>query len=242
VLAWRGCNLSSPAEESVLPDHASYRRPVVAHLGLVAGMFDALGLGDGSDRATPQHPALRDLTLGEAGNAMGRNGLGCRHHALDLVPRLCQNNPTDRLMAPRRAPAQLTDAARGRALETLYPSGVTERSSLMAATAAERLGLAPRVAHLDRTRVHVDGRDNRDEAPEAQVVPMTRGDRRDQRPDVNQVIVARIVAPQAGLPLRLQPRSGHSRAAPAVGQAVRTPVQPWHTPDGRTSLVAESAR
>jgi hypothetical protein len=45
-------------------------------------------------------------------------------------------------------------------LETLYDYGVTELYRLMAATAAERLGLAPRIAHLERTSVHIDGRDN----------------------------------------------------------------------------------
>jgi hypothetical protein len=73
------------------------------------------------------------------------------------------------------APEQLHDDALGRALATLYAQGGTELYSLMAATAAERLGLAPRVGHLDRTRVHVDGRDYSDEEPGEQVVPSTRG-------------------------------------------------------------------
>ena len=86
------------------------------------------------------------------------------------------------------APEQLNDDALGRALETLYADGVTERSSLIAATAAERLGLAPRFGHLDRTSVHVDGRDNSAEEPEAQVVHSTRGYSRDHRPDLNPVM------------------------------------------------------
>ena len=88
-----------------------YRRPVLDHLGLVAGMFDELGLGDVLDRATHQHPTRRDLTVGEAVNAVVLNGLGCIHQALDLVPRFFQNTPTYRLIAPRMAPAQLTDDA-----------------------------------------------------------------------------------------------------------------------------------
>jgi Domain of unknown function (DUF4277) len=68
------------------------------------------------------------------------------------------------------APEQLNDDAFGRALETLYAYGVTALYSLIAATAAEHLGLAPRFGHLDRTSFHVDGRDNSAEEPEAQVV------------------------------------------------------------------------
>jgi hypothetical protein len=81
-------------------------------------MFDALGLGDVIDHATPQHPERRARTTGEAVNAMVLNGRGVIHQALDRVPRCCQQQPTDRLIAPRVAPDQLNDAARGRALET----------------------------------------------------------------------------------------------------------------------------
>jgi transposase len=224
-----------------MPDHASYRSPVLDHLGLVAGMFDALGLGDVIDRATPQHPDMRDLTVGEAVHAMVLKGLGCMNQARYRVPRLFQTNPTDRLMVPRRAPAQRPADALGRALETLYTSGVTALYRRMAATAAERLGLAPRLAHLDRTSFPVAGRDNSDEAPEAQVVQMTRGDSREHRPDFNPVMWELIVAHQAGLPLLMKPRSGHSRDAQDVGEAVRTHVHPWQTPDGITSLGADSA-
>jgi transposase len=166
-----------------MPDQAPYRSQVLDHLGLVAGMFDELGIGDVLDRATHQHPAMRDLTVGEAVNAMGLNGLGCINQALDLVPRFFQHKPTSRLMSPRIVPAQRNDDALGRALETLDTYGVTELYRLMAATAAERLGLAPRLAHLDRTSLHVDGRYNSDEEPEDKVVPITRGYSRDHRPD-----------------------------------------------------------
>ena len=50
-------------------------------------------------------------------------------------------------------------------MDTLYAYGVTELYSLLAATAAERLGLAPRFVHLDTTSFHVDGRYNSDEDP-----------------------------------------------------------------------------
>jgi transposase len=136
----------------------TYRRQILDHLGLVAGMFDELGIGEVVDNATQQHPAMRDLTVGAAVKAMVLNGLGLVNHALYLVPRFFQHKPTSRLIAPRVSPAPLNDDALGRALETLYAYGVTELYSLMAATAAKRWGLAVTLAHLDSTRVHVDGR------------------------------------------------------------------------------------
>jgi transposase len=101
-------------------------------------MFDELGIGDGLDQATQQHPAMRDLTVGEAVNALGLNGLGCINQALYRVPRFFHHKPTSRLISPRVIPAQLHDDALGRALDTLYDYGVTALYRLIAATAAER--------------------------------------------------------------------------------------------------------
>jgi hypothetical protein len=70
-----------------MPDHPRYRRQVLDHLGLVAGMFDELGSGDVLDHATHQNPERRDLTVGEAVKAMVRNDLGLINHALYLMPR-----------------------------------------------------------------------------------------------------------------------------------------------------------
>ena len=94
-----------------MPEQPSYRSQVLDHLGLVAGMFDELGIGAVLDQATHQDPAMRDLTVGEAVKAMVLNGLGFINHALYLVPRFFHNKPTDRLIALRVAPAQLNDDA-----------------------------------------------------------------------------------------------------------------------------------
>jgi transposase len=224
-----------------MPDHPSYRSQVLDHLGLVAGMFDELGIGDVVDQATHQNPELRDLTVGEAVKAMVLNGLGFINQALYLVPRFFQNKPTYRLVSPRIAPEQLNDDALGRALETLYAYGVTELYSLIAATAAERLGLAPRFGHLDSTSFHVDGRYNSDEEPEAQVVHITRGYSRDHRPDLNQVMLELMVEHQAGIPLLMKPLSGNSSDAYDFGEAVRAHMQQLQTTYGLTYLVADSA-
>jgi hypothetical protein len=53
-----------------MPDQPPYRSQVLDHLGLGAGMFDALGLGDVLDQATQQNPAMRDrVRLSKGGNS-----------------------------------------------------------------------------------------------------------------------------------------------------------------------------
>jgi transposase len=224
-----------------MPDQATYRSQVLDHLGLVAGMFDELGIGDVLDHATHQNPEMRDLTGGEAVKAMVLNGLGFINQALYLVPRFFENKPTSRLIAPRVTPAQLNDDALGRALDTLYDSGVTELYSLIAATAAKRLGLAPTFAHLDSTSFHVDGRYNSDEPPSEHVVHITKGYSRDHRPDLNQVMLELIVEHQAGIPVLMKPLSGNSSDGKEFGHIVREPIAQLQTTYGTTYLVADSA-
>jgi transposase len=219
----------------------TYRSQILDHLGLVAGMFDELGIGEVVDNATQQNPEMRDLTVGEAVKAMVLNGLGFINQALYLVPRFFHNKPTYRLISPRVAPEQRNDDALGRALDTLYDYGVTELYSLIATTAATRLGLAPRCAHLDSTSVHVDGRYTSEEEPEAQVMHLTRGYSRDHRPDLNHVMLELMVEHQAGLPLLMPPLSGNSSDAQGFGQVLQEHLAQLQTTDGLTSLVADSA-
>ena len=219
----------------------TYRSQICDHLGLVAGMFEELGIGDVIDQATQQNPAMQIVTAGNAVKAMVLNGLGFVNQRLYLVPQFFQNKPTSRLIAPAIAPAHLHDDTLGRALDTLYDYGVTALYSLIAATAAPRLGLSPTFAHLDSTSFHVDGRYKSDEEPDEQVIHITQGYSRDHRPDLNQVMLDLIVEHQAGLPLWMQPLSGNSRDVTDFGQIVQEHISQLSTTYGTTYLVADSA-
>ena len=83
-----------------MPDQPTYRSQVLDHLGLVAGMFDELGIGDVLDQATHQNPEMRDLTVGEAVKAMVLNGLGLINQALYLVPRFSRTSPPPDSLRP----------------------------------------------------------------------------------------------------------------------------------------------
>ena len=58
-----------------MPDHPVYHSQVLGHLGLVAGMFDELGIGAVLDQATQQAPEMRGLTVGEVVKSIVLNGL-----------------------------------------------------------------------------------------------------------------------------------------------------------------------
>jgi transposase len=220
----------------------AYRSQILDHLGLVAAMFDALGMGEVIDRATRHQPDTRSVTTGDAVKAMVLNGLGVVNQHLYGVPRFFQDKPLSRLLAPLLSEApQLNDDALGRALDTLYADDVTALYRLIAATAAERLGLASRCAHLDRTSFHVDGHYNSGEEPAAQVVHLTRGYSRDHRPALNHVMLELIIEHQAGIPVLMKPLSGNRRAVQAFGQVVSEHIAHLQTTYGTTYLVADSA-
>jgi Domain of unknown function (DUF4277) len=60
----------------ILPQPQLYRTQILDHLGLVAGMFEELGITEVIDKATQQDPGMRIVTAGHAVKAMVLNGLG----------------------------------------------------------------------------------------------------------------------------------------------------------------------
>jgi transposase len=219
----------------------TYHSQILDHLGLVAGMFEELGIAEVIDKATKQDPEMRMVTAGHAVKAMVLNGLGFVNQQLYLVPHFFQHKPTSRLIAPAITASHLNDDTLGRALDTLYAYGVTELYSLIAATAAKRLGLAPTFMHLDSTSFHVDGRYNSAEEPEAEVIHITRGYSRDHRPDLNQVMLDLMVEHQAGIPVLMKPLSGNSSDTTDFGQMIRDHLKQLHITYGTTYVVADSA-
>ena len=226
---------------AIPPQPQPYRTQSLDHLGLVAGRFEALGIAEVIDQATQQAPAMRIVTAGHAVKAMVLNGLGFVNQQLYLVPHFFQNKPLSRLIAPGIQASHLNDDTLGRALDTLYAYGVTALYSLIAATAAKRLGLAPTFTHLDSTSFHVDGRYNSDEEPEEHVMHITRGYSRAHRSDLNQVMLDLIVEHHAGIPVLRKPLSGNSSDAHDFGQVITDHIAQLQIPYGMTFLVADSA-
>src|SRR5919199_4817213 len=88
---------------------AGYKSRTLAHLGLVAGMYEELGIGEVIDRAVPQDEERRFVSVGNAVKAMVLNGLGFVNQRLYLVPLFFQHKPTPRLIAPGVEAQHLND-------------------------------------------------------------------------------------------------------------------------------------
>ncbi len=192
-----------------------YKSETLEHLGLVAGMFDELGVGELVDELVPQDLSQRKVSVGQALKAMVLNGLGFANRRLYLMPEFFRNKPTERLVGAGISPEHLNDDALGKALDTLYAFGLTELYRSIAGRAAERLGLGSGVAmaHLDTTSFHVDGRYNSelDDFNESTgVIHVSKGYSRDHRDDLNQVVLELITESRANLPMMMRPLSGNA--------------------------------
>jgi transposase len=220
---------------------ATYQSQILDHLGLVAAMFDELGIADVIDRNITQDASRRQVSVGQAVKAMVLNGLGFVNQPLYLVPSFFDNKPLERLIGPAIEAAHFNDDVLGRALDTLYEVGVTPLYTLIATEACTRLGLASPSVPLDTTSFHVDGHYNSAEAPAASVIHITQGYSRDHRPDLNQVMLELIVEHQAGMPLLMQPLSGNSSDPVEFGQVVDEHIAQFCREDQPLYLVADSA-
>jgi transposase len=218
---------------------APFGSQTLDHLGLVAGMYDELGIGEVVDRAIPQDTTQRQVTLGQAVKALVLNGLGFINRALYLLPQFFADKPTERLIGPGIRPEHLNDDVLGRALDSLYAQDVTTLFTLISAQACQRLGLVGATVHLDSTSFHVDG--DYDGEAEVGVVTITKGYSRDQRPDLNQVMLNLIVEHRAGLPLLMQPLSGNSNDTASFGRLIETHIDQLNITHQVDYWVADSA-
>jgi transposase len=228
-----------------MSDTQIHKSETLEHLGLVAGMFDELGIGDLVDELLPQDLSQRKVSVGQALKAMVLNGLGFANRRLYLMPEFFRNKPTQRLVGAGISPEHLNDDVLGKALDTLHAFGLTELYRMIARQAAERLGLlrAGGVAtlHLDTTSFHVDGRYNSDGDDDfdenAGVIHVSKGYSRDHREDLNQVVLELITESRANLPMMMRPLSGSASDKTSFKDAIERHIDQLRGDDGGPSMV-----
>src|SRR5215210_3741407 len=223
-----------------MSDTEIHKSETLEHLGLVAGMFDELGIGDLVDEMVPQDLSQRKVSVAQALKAMVLNGLGFANRRLYLMPEFFRNKPTERLVGTGISPEHLNDDALGKALDTLHAFGLTELYRLIARRAAERLGLrASGVAmlHLDTTSFHVDGHYNSDGFDEnTGVIHVSKGYSRDHREDLNQLVLELTTESRANLPMMMRPLSANASDKTSFKDAIERHIGQLRGDDGAAPL------
>jgi transposase len=218
---------------------------VLDHLGLVAGMFEELEIGDRIDEHIDQDLDEREVSVGQAVKAMVLNGFGFVQQRLYLTPEFFERVPTERLIGEGVRPKNLNEGVLGRALDDLFEYGVTELFRDVAAHAAGKLGLTSQFAHLDATSFSFKGEYDSDEGSnepsEDGVISIQQGYSRDHRPDLNQAVLDMIVERKAGLPVLMKPLSGNVNDSGSFPELIDRHVEHLQNVHGFDYVVADSS-
>ncbi|MCS3634867.1 transposase [Salinibacter ruber] len=232
---------SEEAEAAKLGDGELPESRVLDHLGLVAGMFEELEIGDRIDEHISQDFNEREVSVGQAVKAMVLNGFGFVQQRLYLTPEFFERVPTERLIGEGVRPEHLNEGVLGRALDDLFEYGVTELFRDVAAHAAGKLGLGSRFAHLDATSFSFEGEYDSDEEPTDGVIRIQQGYSRDHRPDLNQAVLDMMVERKAGLPVLMKPLSGNVNDSGSFPELIDRHVDHLQNAHGFDYVVADSA-
>jgi len=225
-------------ETQVTPKYTSQQ---LEHLGLIAGMYDELGIGELLDSLIKQDTDKRIVTLGQAVKAMVLNGLGFVNRALYLSPHFFSNKPLEKLIGEGIKAEHLNDDVLGRALDDLYEAGLERLYVQVASQAVNRLGVDCQFGHMDSTSFHVDGQYNEPEHSEEGEISITKGYSRDHRPDLNQVVLQFICERQAGIPLIMQSLDGNNSDKESFRNMVNEFIGQMQAGLGVQYVVADSA-
>src|SRR5665647_1925616 len=97
----------------------------LGHYGLIAGVFDELGISDLIDALLPKKSG-HNIPHSTVLKAMCINGLGFTERRLYLFPAFFENLPTERLLGEGVLPEHLNDDVFGRILDKIQEYGATE--------------------------------------------------------------------------------------------------------------------
>lgn len=185
----------------------AYETKRLDHLGIVAGICREIGLAEVIDQRVG--PSGRQVSVGQATQAMVLNGLGFSSRALYLTPEFFANKPVELLVGEGITAEMLNDDTLGRALDALYAAGVTELFAAVADAGCRRHGVQERYKHLDSSSFHLHGAYDTAE-PEREAVHITYGYSKEARPDLKQVVVNLVTSYRSAIPLWLEVLSGNS--------------------------------
>jgi transposase len=179
----------------------------IGHLGIVAGIFDDLGIAEVIDRALPKQGS-RNLPHSITTKALILNGLGFTHQRLYLFPNFFMTMPTEKLFGEGITPSDLNDDVVGRTLDAIYEYGPTELFNEITLKVMKNYSLGTQLIHVDTTNFSVHGKYENDAPDGTDSIRITFGHAKDGRTDLNRFVLG-LVTNQFGLPLYTEAFSGN---------------------------------
>lgn len=195
-----------------------YETKRVDHLGIVAGICQEIGLIEEIDEAVG--PTGRQVSIGQALQAMVLNGLGFTSRAMYLTPEFFHNRPVAELIGEDITAEMLSDDSLGDALDRVYAYGVTELFARVASRGCRTYGIKHRFHHADTSSFHLHGQ-YQNQPGEPEVIEIQRGYSKENRPDLRQVVLSLVTTHQSAIPTWLEPLSGNSSDKETLAKTIQ---------------------
>jgi transposase len=207
------------------------------HHGIVAGIIRDLGiielvnerLGVDSDEK---------VSSGEAVAAMIINGLGFTDRPLSLAPQFFANCPLDLLFDKQISAKELNRFKLGRTLDRIFTYGCDTLFAELSMNACRQEGVDTRFGHLDTTTFSLTGEYLPDTAEN--VVLVTNGYSKDNRPDLKQVVQELMVSQDGNIPMLCKIWDGNTSDDEIFQQRSAALVESFKSSEGPQILIADS--
>ena len=175
--------------------------------GLVAGMFDYLGLEELIDTYIGKAGSHVKVNCGAVTKALVMQLLSVPYQTLSGTVEFYKRRPLCALLNQDIMPEDLNRHVLSRYLDEVYELGAEKLFVLCARKAARKLDLKISEAHIDSTSFHYDGSEKDEEECSLRIAA---GYSRDHRPDLPQVISLMISDGGSKLPLYQRAVSGNT--------------------------------
>jgi transposase len=129
----------------------------IEHFGIIAGIFDELGIGSIIDRALPKtrsHKASHSTII----KAMCLNGLGFNESRLYFYSNFFIGLPTESLLGEGISPSNLNDDTLSRTLDAIFNYGPTELFNELALQVMNKMAEETHLLHVDTTSFSMFGK------------------------------------------------------------------------------------
>lgn len=208
----------------------------VDHLGIVAGVFDKLGISEVIDEAIPKN---RDHIIPHSAITKGLilNGLGFVERRLYIFPSYFEGLALERLFGSGITASDFNEDNVGRTLDKIYSYGPTKLFNQIALKCMQEFSFGTNLLHVDTTSFSVYGKYEGDDCMPA--IEITIGHPKDGRWDLNQFVLS-LVSNQHGIPFFVKAHSGNKSDKKTLIETIQE-LKLNITFDKSTYFVADSA-
>jgi transposase len=211
---------------------------IVGHLGVVAGIYDALGIGEAIDQALPKnrhHKLPHSIVV----KAMILNTLAYNGQRLYLYTNFFKTVPVEHLLGKGVSAEDLTDDVIGRTLDAIHKYGATKLYNAIVNNIMQRHSLGSELIHVDTTNFSVHGKYEGDAPDSTDSIKITYGHAKDGRKDLKRFVLG-LVANQIGIPLHTKAYDGNKSDKKTLMEMIKE-TQKSVNLDGKTIWTADSA-